>query len=88
MLIEIHLKGFNGFGWKVCNKCPLLVEYEWGDACALDYAGNSTNMHFGWINTINGNFVKVNKQNPNYHHVAEIERVIVRPQQCIDKHGR
>ncbi len=77
MRIEIELKGFGDYGWKVCDNCILHADSD--PRCRLGFEPK-----FGILNTSTGNTTmgsELRRGDDGYW-------VDIRPQECIDKHGR
>ena len=87
MKIEIELKGFNGFGWKVCDNCPCRRTHL-GAGCELGYFENPTfSYENGWLNTVTGHSrMERTVESPN--EPGTWYSVWLRPLECIDEHGR
>ncbi len=80
MRVDIDLNTDNEFGWLACNWCLLLGADEWGKCCALNYTADMSDMNRGWLNLKTGAIVA--------EEVAGTIRIIIRPQECIGKHGK
>lgn len=85
MRIEIKLEGYNGFGYLVCDTCPCCWSNGQGCGCGLGY-WKRENYENGVIN-INTGEVLIGEHREK--RVADgWYGASIRPQKCIDKHGR
>jgi len=87
--MQIKLKGYGGHGWKVCDSCPC----GGTDGCFFGYEGEEgrINVTTGGIAppmalaVVDGKIVEV----PDSLTIADgWIGVTVRPQICIDEHGK
>lgn len=79
--MKIELKGFGGYGWSVCDTCP--CDHERG--CYFEYSQQPGQMHLatGKLFPYDGPAKQSGKTVASgYYYVT------IRPQECIDKHGR
>lgn len=79
--MRIELTGFNGHGWRVCDNCPC-----GGNECYFEYEQLS-----GYLNANSGIVVsepqaEITQQ--AYSVAAGWYAVTMRPQRCIEEHGR
>ena len=83
MKIEIELKGFGGYGWKVCQTCPCFLADEFGVSCSLGFFYDQQDFTNCIIDITTGKL---------YDESCVIEGDVYsawrRPQECIEKHGR
>ncbi len=87
MNIKIELKGFNGFGWKVCDNCPCCGFSEFGTECRLGHFESSDYYDNGWLNIDTGNSRFGRTVEPP-NEPGTWFGVWLRSLECIDKHGR
>ena len=87
MKIEIELKGFNGFGWKVCDTCPCKRSDEFGSGCGLEHFDNSDYYENGWLNITTGHS-RMGRTDDPPNEPGTWYGAWLRPLECIDKHGR
>ncbi len=77
--MNIELKGFGGHAWRVCDTCPCSRTDE--DGCRLGYTQIEGQMHLATGKVSPGE--DRDKTVPSgYYYVT------IRPQECIDKHGK
>jgi hypothetical protein len=75
--MRIELSGFNGHGWRVCDTCPCGSDGE----CYFRYTREKGVLDFNTGQVIQSDERKYSFEDGWYY-------VIIRPQECIDKHGR
>lgn len=75
MNVEIDLKGFNGWGWRVCDRCLLRDDH----GCRLDFKYNEGLLNVSTGETKIGNELR---RGDNEYWVD------IRPANCIEAHGR
>jgi len=84
--MNIELEGYNGHAWRVCNTCPCCVDVEYS-YCALDHEWT-----FGILNVKTGQLIEGAKpmvaMTHEYCRANGWHSVLIRPQECIDKHGK
>ncbi len=86
MRIDFELPGFCGYGWKMCNRCPVRHVSETGGWCGLKYFESDYYVN-GLLNldtgaTIKGRYAERPDDGCRWYHVW------LRPQECIKAHGR
>jgi len=75
--MRIELRGFNGNGWRVCDTCPC----DCGGECYFEYTRKE-----GVLNFNTGEVIQ--SDDPKYKVGGGWYFVTLRPQECIDKHGK
>jgi len=80
--MNIELTGFNGHGWRVCYTCPCEHEGE----CWFEYERKEGYLHFGTGHVVTAMQAVITEQ--EYTVGAGWYYVTIRPQECIDKHGK
>ncbi len=73
--MNIELKGFNGYAWRVCDTCPC----DTVGGCRLGYKS-----HVGLLNVSTGDVATGTELRRGDHEYW----AYIRPQECIDKHGK
>lgn len=90
MRIDIALGGYGKASELICGAgCPCLTSDEYGYDCSMGYylgwLGGDFN---GWVNLDTGEIFRKKSYNHRKSPGARWHRVIIRPQVCIDKHGK
>ena len=88
MKIEVELADspYGEYGWKVCDACPCLCSGARGMNCGMEYWKSSRY----WNGMIN---IETGERIDHLDGERKLDRSVwlmtwIRPQECIDKHGR
>lgn len=83
MRIEVMFTGYGPSSSKICYPCPCCTDDEFGYRCTMGYAWSD-----GWLNCKTGLMATLEVGDANYeNYIDGWQRVILRPQECIDEHG-
>lgn len=80
--MNIELRGFNGHGWRVCDNCPCNRE----EGCYFGYAQTAGVLGYNTGQIITETQMEI--IGAVYDVAGGWYGVTIRPQECIDKHGK